>query len=116
MVSMASEGWTPVRGDLVSHVEITLDGDGLERAVQEGRVDRALEEKASPWTSFVSRRLDLDVWVDGRGRQRRIDVVELAPEPAAEDAPRLRIIQEWWDFGGPGRLAAPSDLPAAPGS
>jgi hypothetical protein len=116
MVSLANEGWTRVRGDLASHVEVTLDGDGLDRAAQDGQVDSGLKEEAGPWTSLVSRRLELDVWVDGRGRQRRLDFLEPPPEPAGGSVPRLRIIQEWWDFDGPGRLARPGDLPVAPGS
>ncbi|HEV2069603.1 MAG TPA: hypothetical protein VGR26_07415 [Acidimicrobiales bacterium] len=116
MVSLANEGWTRVRGELATHVEVTLDGDGLYRAIQEGRVEPGLRDEAASWTSLVSRRVELEVWVDGKGRQRRLDFLDPPPEPAGEDVPSLRIIQEWWDFDGPGRLAPPADLPAAPSS
>ena len=48
---------------------------------------------------------NLDLWLDGRGRLRRISLFS-----AFGDEGGFRVENEFWDWGGPGRLDLPSDL------
>lgn len=76
----------------------------VERDRPEGRLDEALSAEASAWGELSFEVLEVDAWVDGRGRLRRMST--FLPF-AGDDGFR---IEEWWGFGDARSVPVPDDL------
>ena len=105
-------GTASVRGVRSTHYLATID---LGPEGRGGRGRAAVGEKLSQLGALVrSRRLTVDVWVDGAGRARRVVVsVPLSPKSGAGAVAGLgvdatmRIQADFYAFGAPVRVAAP---------
>ena len=86
-------------GDDVWHYRVTVDG-----ARAAGRLPEPLLREMRGWEEGQRRR-DLDLWLDGRGRLRRLSIFY-----ADEKGRGPRVDNEFWDFGRPGRIDLPPDL------
>ncbi len=87
------------RGSPVWHYRVSVDG---ERAASE--LPEPVHREMRRWEEGKGRR-DLDVWLDGRERLRKLSV--FYPD---EQGRGFRVENEFWDFGGPGRIDLPTDL------
>ena len=87
------------RGARAWHYRVTLDP---ERATS--RLSEPVRAELRSWSEGDDRR-DVDVWLDGRGRLRRISILF-----ADESGLGPHVENEFWDFGGPGRIDLPPDL------
>ena len=81
------------------HYRVTLDPG---RAA--GLLPEPVRSEMRSWSEGDDRR-DVDVWLDGRGRLRRVSIFF-----ADEEGWGPHVENEFWDFGEPGRIDLPSDL------
>ncbi len=86
-------------GSAVWHYRATVDPERVA-----GRLPEPLVTEMGRWQEGQRRR-DVDVWLDGRGRLRKLSIFY-----GDEQGRGFRVENEFWDFGGPGRLELPSDL------
>ena len=87
-------------GAPVWRYRVTVDGPPAA-----GRLPEELLREMRAWSEGQARR-ELDVWLDGRGRLRKLSI--LYDEEGKGRG--FRVENEFWDFGRPGRLDLPSDL------
>lgn len=84
-------------GSKVWHYAVTLD---------ESRSARLPEDIRSEMKSYEEgRSRTVDLWLDGKGRTRKLSILYDIAEGSG-----FRIDNEFWDYGGPGRLDLPDDL------
>ena len=86
-------------GAAVWRYRVTVDGPPAP-----GRLPDELLREMRAWNEGQTSR-GLDVWVDGRGRLRKLSILF-----GDEEGRGFRVENEFWDFGRPGRLDLPSDL------
>ena len=86
-------------GTAVWRYRVTIDED---RAA--ARLPRDLHSEMRSWHEGQARQ-EVDVWLDGRERLRKLAI--FYPD---EQGLGFRVENEFWDFGGPGRLDLPDDL------
>jgi hypothetical protein len=87
------------RGTAVWRYRATVDG-----ARAAGRLPEPVRKEMASWEEGNGRR-DVDLWLDGRGRPRKISIFY-----DHLDGRGFRVENEFWDWGRPGRLDLPSDL------
>ena len=94
------------RGSATWRYRVTVDP---ERATT--RLPEPVRREMRAWEEGQRRR-DLDVWLDARGRLRKLSI--FYPD---EEGRGFRVDNEFWDYGGPGRIDLPADLgdPSAAG-
>ena len=86
-------------GTRVWRYRVTVDGPP-----DAGRLPDAVLREMRSWEEGQKRR-DVDVWLDGRGRLRKLSIFY-----DDEEGRGFRVENEFWDLGGPGRLDLPPDL------
>jgi hypothetical protein len=87
------------RGAPTWHYRVTVEP---ERAAT--RLPEPVRQEMRGWEEGQKRR-QLDLWLDARGRLRKLSI--FYPD---KEGRGFRIDNEFWDFGGPGRIDLPADL------
>ena len=99
VASVSPVGRDEQHGAATWHYRVAVDGDRAASLLPE-----PVRREMRGWEEGQGRR-DLDLWLDARGRLRKLSI--FYPD---EQGLGFRVENEFWDFGGPGRIDLPADL------
>ena len=105
-------GGAEVRGASTIRYQLTLDLDVAATAVLDGGGPATLASELRAAAGWGSPRFPADVWIDGRGRVRRLqlpaDPTATATTVSADNVPIGVLTVDFYDFGAPATVEDPA--------